>query len=103
MAKDRGIYIPKQPAMLSPSYLMTDPFFGPPMVPRALNGHPSGQHSDSAGMRDMVSVVQSMYVGKYVLQFVFVTYKGGSVAEWLASWTRAQKGLVPDCSRVAVG
>jgi len=44
-----------------------------------------------------------MYVGKYVLQFVFVTYKGGSVAEWLASWTRAQKGLVPDCSRDAVG
>ena len=28
---------------------------------------------------------------------------GGSVAEWLASWTQAQKGLGSNCSRDAVG
>ena len=28
--------------------------------------------------------------------------KGGSVAEWLACWTRAQKGLGPNSSRNAV-
>ena len=64
MAKESGIYIPKQSAMLSPSYLMTDPFFGPPMGPRALNGHPGGQHTDSSGVRDMVSMVPSLYVGE---------------------------------------
>jgi len=65
VAKESGIYIPKQPAMLSPSYLMTDPFFGPPMAPRAINGHPAGQHPDSSGMRDMVSMVPSLYMGEY--------------------------------------
>jgi len=37
---------------------------------------------------------------------VFITayfIKGGSVAEWLACWTRAQKGLSSNCSRDAVG
>jgi len=29
--------------------------------------------------------------------------KGGSVAEWLACWTQAQKGLGSNCSRDAVG
>jgi len=29
--------------------------------------------------------------------------QGGSVAEWLACWTRAQKGLCSNCSRDAVG
>jgi len=28
---------------------------------------------------------------------------GGSVAEWLACWTQAQKGLGSNCSRDAVG
>jgi len=65
VAKESGIYIPKQPAMLSPSYLMTDPFFGPPMAPRALNGHPASQHSDISGMRDMVSMVPSLYMGMF--------------------------------------
>ena len=84
-AKQSGIYIPKQSAMLSPSYLMTDPFFGPPMAPRALNGHLAGQPSDSSGMRDMVSMVQSMYMGEYidVLEFQprcrFVTLPLGGV------------------------
>jgi len=64
VAKESGMYIPKQSAMMNPSYLMTDPFFGPPVAPRALNGHPGGQHSDSSGMRDMVSMVPSLYMGE---------------------------------------
>ena len=67
MAKESGIYIPKPSAMLSPSYLMTDPFFGPAMAPRALNGHPGGQHSDTSGMRDMISMVPSLYMGECVI------------------------------------
>jgi len=64
VAKESGIYIPKQSTMLHPSYLMTDPFFGPSMPPRAINGHPTGQHSDNSGMRDMVSMVPSLYAGE---------------------------------------
>ena len=74
MAKESGIFIPKHTAMLSPSYLMTDPFFGPPMAPRALNGHPAGQHPDSSGMRDMVSMVPSLYMGEFVGVFLQKEY-----------------------------
>jgi len=31
------------------------------------------------------------------------SYWGGSVAEWLACWTQAQKGPASNCSRDAVG
>ena len=38
------------------------------------------------------------------LAFVFVSHKiGGSVAEWLACWTQAQKGPGSNRSRDAVG
>jgi len=30
-------------------------------------------------------------------------FEGGSVAEWLACWTQAQKGPGSNCSRDAVG
>jgi len=33
----------------------------------------------------------------------FLLYEGGSVAEWLACWTQAQKGLGSNRSRDAVG
>jgi translation initiation factor 4G len=58
VAKESGIFIPK-PAMLSPSYMMTDPFFGPPPPPRgaAHNGHMS------AASADMFSAMPSMYLG----------------------------------------
>ena len=79
MAKESGMYVPKQPAMLSPSYLMSDPFFGPPMAPRTLNGHPSGQHMDSSGMRDMVSMVPSLYMGQCVFSFIINLYLFRSV------------------------
>lgn len=74
VAKESGIYIPKQPSMLNPSYLMTDPFFGPPMPPRALNGHLAGQHPDSSGMRDMVSMVSSLYMGECLFLILCLYY-----------------------------
>jgi len=43
------------------------------------------------------------YVNYYVLIFRFIVFDGGgSVAEWLACWTQAQKGLGPNRSRDAV-
>jgi len=66
VARESGMFLPKQAAMISPSYMMSDPFFGPPMAPRVLNGHPGSQHVDASGMRDMVSMVPSFYAGEYV-------------------------------------
>ena len=42
VAKESGMFIPRQP-MISPTYMMTDPFFGP--VPRAAmnGGYPGPQ------------------------------------------------------------
>jgi len=74
VAKESGIYIPKQSAMLSPSYLMNDPFFGPPMGPRALNG----QHNDTSGMHDMISMVPSLYMGQSVSVVTLEVFKIGA-------------------------
>jgi len=38
-----------------------------------------------------------------VLKLIQGPYYGGSVAEWLACWTQAQKGLGSNRSRDAVG
>jgi len=38
-----------------------------------------------------------------VLGHIYILDQGGSVAEWLACWTQAQKGLGSNRSRDAVG
>ena len=49
-----------------------------------------------------VSNFSKLVSGMFPLIVVLLT-KGGSVAEWLACWTQAQKGLGSNRSRDAVG
>jgi hypothetical protein len=63
IAKESGVYVPKPP-MLSPSYFMTDPFFGPPMPNRGvMNGLANaGPRPGVIAMSDMFSSLPSMYM-----------------------------------------
>jgi len=67
VAKESGVYVPKPP-MLSPSYFMTDPFFGPPLPNRGvMNGlaaAPGSARPGGIGMSDMFSSLPSMYMSK---------------------------------------
>ena len=47
--------------------------------------------------------VQAAIGVRVFVVFVFARFVFGSVAEWLACWTQAQKGLGSNCSRNAVG
>jgi len=42
-------------------------------------------------------------MGEHFIAFIVIHTEGGSVAEWLACWTRAQKGPGSNRSRDAVG
>ena len=55
---------------------------------------------------NVVSQTQIRSNPKIIIQYVFLSLiinEGGSVAEWLACWTQAQKGLGSNRSRDAVG
>jgi len=75
------------------SYLIFHPFFqGSQLTPFA--------RTDFTVLSFLVYIV--LYF-KLCFCLFYVAYWGGSVAEWLECWTQAQKGLVPNRSRDAVG
>lgn len=55
VAKESGVYIPRQ-ALMSPPYMVPDPFFGP--SPRTLNGHPQRP----TGMADIFAPAHPSYM-----------------------------------------
>ena len=57
-----------------------------------------------AGTTDWILVLKdNQYQGPRHSYYVYYNQSGGSVAEWLACWTEAQKGLGSNRSRDAVG
>jgi len=67
--------------------------------------HP-GESADPFVLTDFTVLSFLVYIVLYFklcFCLFYVAYWGGSVAEWLECWTQAQKGLVPNRSRDAVG
>jgi len=52
---------------------------------------------------DVLAVVKILTKNCFVISGTSYIVGGGSVAEWLACWTQAQKGLGSNRSRYAVG
>ena len=55
--------------------------------------------SRSAFSKLPLSILYLFRIGVIVVAYLI----SGLVAEWLACWTQAQKGLLSNCSRDAVG
>lgn len=62
VAKESGVFIPRQ-QLMSPPYMVPDPFFGP--APRAMNGH----LQRPTGMADIFAPLPPPYMGTMFTPF----------------------------------
>ena len=83
-----------------------------PLMPVPIYGDQNVLRTFEMVIRHVGRMMTTAYIREFsVAVFILITFRnifsgrltGGSVAEWLACWTQAQKGFASNHSRDAVG